>query len=57
MVQRKNETKDLLLSNSKNCEMLIEHTYRKAEETLELKLTNSRETFFSNHQSQLKDPG
>ena len=45
MVRPKNETEDLLLSKTKNCEMLIEQTHRKAEETLEFKMTKPRETF------------
>ena len=39
MVQPKNETEDLLLSITKNCEKLVKQTHRKAEETLEFKLT------------------
>ena len=45
MIQPKSETEDLLLSITKNCEMLIEQTHRKAEETLEFKMNKSRETF------------
>ena len=45
MIQPKNETEDLLLSITKNCETLIEQTHRKAEETLEFKMTKSREIF------------
>ena len=45
MIQPKNETEDLLLSITKNCETLIEQTHRKAEETLEFKMNKSRETF------------
>ena len=45
MIQPKSETEGLLLSLTKNCEMLIEQTHRKAEETLEFKLNKSRETF------------
>ena len=45
MVRPKNETEDLLLSITKNCETLIEQTHRKAEETLELKVIKLRETF------------
>ena len=45
MIQPKNETEDLLLSNTKNCEMLIEQTHRNAEEALEIKINKSRETF------------
>ena len=45
MIRPKNETGDLLLSITKNCETLIEQTHRKPEETLELKMNKSRETF------------
>ena len=45
MIQSKNETQDLLLSVTKNCETLIEQTHRKAEETLKFKLNKSKETF------------
>ena len=45
MIQPKNDTEDLLLSITKNCETLIEQTHRKAEETLEFKMIKSRETF------------
>ena len=45
MIQPKNETKDLLLSNTKNCETLFEQTHRKAEETFEFKMIKPRETF------------
>ena len=45
MIRPKNETEDLLLSITKNCETLIEQTHRKAEETLEFKIIKSRETF------------
>ena len=38
----KNETEDLILSINKKCEKLIEQTHRKAEETLEVKLTKPR---------------
>ena len=44
-IEPKNETEELLLSLTKNCETLIQHTHRKAEQTLEFKLTKSRETF------------
>ena len=33
MITPKNETKDLLLLLTKNCETLIEQTHRKAKET------------------------
>ena len=45
MIRPKNETEDLLLSITKNCETLIKQTHRKAEETLEFKMNESRETF------------
>ena len=45
MIRTKIETEDLLLSISKNCETLIDQTHRKAEETLEFKMTKPRETF------------
>ena len=45
MIRPKNETEDLLLSITKNCETLIEQTHRKAEETLEFKMIKQRETF------------
>ena len=45
MIRPKNETEDLLLSITKNCETLIEQTHRKAEQTLEFKLSKSRKTF------------
>ena len=45
MIRPKNETTDLLLSITKNCETLIEQTHRKPEETLEFKMIKPRETF------------
>ena len=45
MIRPKNETEDLLLSITKNCETLIEQTHRKPKETLEFKTTKPRETF------------
>ena len=44
MIQPKNQTEDLLLSITKNCETLIKQTHRKAEETLEFKMIKPRET-------------
>ena len=44
MIQSKNKTENLLLSNTKNCETLIKQTHRKAEETLEFKMIKPRET-------------
>ena len=45
MIRPKNETEDLLLSITKNCETLIEQTRRKPEGTLEYKITKPKETF------------
>ena len=44
-IRPKNETEDLLLSITKNCETLIEQTHRKAEETFVFKMTKPKETF------------
>ena len=48
MIRPKNETEDLLLSITKNCETLIKQTQRKPQETLEVKMTKPRETFHFN---------
>ena len=45
MIRPKNETEDLLLSITKNCETLIELTHRKAEDTVDFKMNKSREKF------------
>ena len=45
MIRLKKETEDLLLSITKNCETLIEQTHRAAEETLEFKTGQSKQTF------------
>ena len=55
MVKPKNETEDLLLSITKNCETLIEQTKTKPQETLEFKMTKSRETFHFNPPIQVKE--
>ena len=44
-IQPQNETEDLLLSITKNCEKLVEQTHRKTEETLEFKMTKPRKKF------------
>ena len=54
MIQPKNQTEDLLLSITKNCETLIEQTHRKVEETLEFKMTKPRQKFHFNQQIQIK---
>ena len=48
MIQLKQETKDLLFSITKNRELLAERTQQEGEETIEFKLTKSRETFHFN---------
>ena len=55
MIKPKNETEDLLLSITKNCQTLIEQTHRKAEETLEFKMTKPRETFHFKPPIQIRD--
>ena len=45
MIRTKNETEDLLISITKNCQTLIEQTHRKPEETLEFKMIKPKETF------------
>ena len=45
MIRYKNDTEDLSLSITKNCEALIEQTHRKEEETFEFKMTKPREIF------------
>ena len=54
MIRPKNETENLLLSITKNCETLIEQTHRKAEETLEFKMNKSREIFHFSPPMQVK---
>ena len=46
MIRPKNETEDLVLSVTKNCETLIEQTHKKPEETLELKTYQIKRKFF-----------
>ena len=48
MIRPKNETEDLLLSITKNCETLIEQTHTKPQETLEFKMIKQRQTFHFN---------
>ena len=54
MIIPKNETQNLLLSITKNCETLISQTHRKAEETLEFKMNKSREIFHFKPSIQVK---
>ena len=43
-----------MFSITKNCEKIIEQTHRKAEETLEFKMTKPKETFLFNPPFQKK---
>ena len=45
MIRPRNETEDLLLSNTKNCEMPFKETHTKLDETLEFKLFKPKQTF------------
>ena len=45
MIRPKNETEDLLLSITKNCETLIEQNHTKPQETLEFKMNKSKQIF------------
>ena len=55
MIGPKNETEDLLLSITKNCETIIEQTHTKPQETLEFKMTKPGETFHFNPPIQTKE--
>ena len=48
MIKPKNETEDLLLLITENCERLIKQTHTKTQETLEFKLIRPRQTFHFN---------
>ena len=54
MIRPKNQTEDLLLSITKNCETLIEQTHTKPQETLEFKMTKPKETFHFKPPIQIK---
>ena len=54
MITPKNETENLLLSITKNCETLIEQTHRDPEETLEFKMAKPRGTFHFKPRIQVK---
>ena len=55
MIRPKNETEELILSKTKNSEILTYQTLRKAEETLEFKMTKPREAFLFSPPIQIKD--
>ena len=57
LIRPKNETEDLLLSTTINCECLISATHRKAEQTLEIKMIKQEKHFISIHQFKLKKIG
>ena len=48
MIRPKNETEDLLLPISKNCETLVHQTHTRPQETLEFKPSEPRKTFHFN---------
>ena len=54
MIRPKNQTEDLLISSTKNCENLIEQTHTRPEKTLEFKKTKPIETFHFNPTVQIK---
>ena len=54
MIRPENETEDLLLSITKNCETLIEQTHTKPQETLKFKMIKPRETFHFKPPIQIK---
>ena len=55
MITQKNETENLLLSITKNCETLLGQTHRKPEETLDIKMTKPRETFHFTLPTEIKE--
>ena len=56
MIRPKNETEDLLISITKNCETLFKQTHRKAEETLEFKFDQiKKKTFHFNPPLKVKE--
>ena len=55
MIRPKNETEDLLLSITKNCQTLVDQTYKRPEETLEFKMVKPTETFYLKPSIQVKE--
>ena len=55
MIRPTNQTQDLLLSITKNCQTLIDQTHTKAQETLEFKMNRSKQTFHFNPPIQVKE--
>ena len=54
MIGHKNDTEDLKLSMTKNCETFIHQTHRKPQAVLEFKLDKSREAFYFNPPTQIE---
>ena len=54
MIRPKNQTEDLLLLITKNCETVIDQTHRTAEEALEFKMIKPKETFVFKPSIQVK---
>ena len=54
MIRPRNETEDLSLSKTKNCETVIDQTHTKPQETREFKMIESRETFHFSPPIQVK---
>ena len=48
MIRPKNETEDLFIWITKNCETVIEQILRKPQEKIEFKMNKPRETFHFN---------
>ena len=54
MFEPRNETEDLLFSKTENCELLINQTYKKADETTIFQLSGSKESFSFNPPIQIE---
>ena len=54
VIRPKNHRENLLLSITKNCETLLEHTHTKPGEILEFKLIKLRQTFLFKPPIQIK---
>ena len=55
VIRPKMQTEDLLLTIPKKCQMLIEQTLTKPEETLEFKMIKPKETFHFNRPVDVKE--
>ena len=54
-IRPKNETEDLLLSKTKNCETILRQAHTKPQKTLEFRMTKPRETFHFNPAVEFKE--